>query len=60
MHCGVEVTESSTNNQHHISVVRRGLAHDAKVWQVSAGLLLLDGLSKGRVEQTQSRVRAQA
>jgi hypothetical protein len=31
-------------------LVRRGLAHDAKVRQVSAGLLLLDRLSKGRAE----------
>ena len=39
-----------------LRLVRRGLAHDAKVRRVPAGLLLLDRLSKGRAEQTQSRV----
>ena len=32
-------------------LVRRGLAHDAKVRKASAGLLVLDRLSKGRAEQ---------
>jgi hypothetical protein len=41
-----------------LRLVRRGLAHDAKVWQVSAGLLLLV-CQKGRAEQAQSRVRSQ-
>ncbi len=36
-----------------LQLVRRGLAHDAKVRQVPAGLLLLDRLSKGYAEQAQ-------
>lgn len=34
-----------------LRLVRRGLAHDAKVRRVPAGLLLLGRLSKGRTEQ---------